>query len=77
MLIFLVNSRAVWSIAATIVQLSEILDVLWSLKFWNQVDFLVIACFDVRYSRWVVGNENTNPKIRQFSCTIETKKRDI
>ena len=41
MLIFLVNSTLVWSIAANISQLSDIADKLLHLKIWNQVDILV------------------------------------
>ena len=52
-LIFLVNSTLVWSIAANISQLSDIADKLLHLKIWNQVDILVTACCNVRYWRWV------------------------
>lgn len=38
-------STPVWSIAASIIQLSDIGDIFLHLKSWNQVDFLGTQCF--------------------------------
>ena len=40
-----VSSTPVWSIAASIIQLSDIADIFLHLKIWNQVDFLGTQCF--------------------------------
>ena len=63
---FLVNSTPVWSIAASINQLSDIADKLLCLKIWNQVDILVTAYLFLDIEEYLVGNKNTNSKIRQL-----------
>ena len=66
MLIFLVNSTPVWSIAASINQLSDIADKLLCLKIWNQVDILLTASLLLDIEDYSVGNKNKNSKIRQL-----------